>query len=149
MGLLLLMSLLWTFSTRCTNFSNFVYQAQVQISKGDYSSFLFRGDLKKASGYGFFLFSNGSYGLAVDPGSGSQARTLLEGITIPIALEKAYQVAIVARGSNFDIYLNGSYVNSARDGDATFSSGTIGLGAGTLNTNMADIVYTQVQVWKL
>ena len=134
---------------RTTNFSNFAYQAQMQMSKGDYCIFLFRGNLVKQVGYFFDLSSNGEYSLFATTGPNSQARTLVQGVTIPIAVGQAYQVAIVARGNKFDIYINGSYVNSARDGKAISNSGAIGLGAGTINSNTADVVYTEVQVWNL
>jgi serine/threonine protein kinase len=134
---------------RTTDFSNFAYQAQMQMSKGDYCIFLFRVNLVKQVGYIFDLFSNGVYRLLAITGPNSQDRVLLNGITIPIAVGQAYQVTIVARGNNFDVYINGSYVNSARDIKATSNSGVIGLGAGTFNSNTADVVYTEVQVWNL
>ncbi len=61
-----------------------------------------------------------------------------------------YQVAIVARGNNLSIYINGAYVKSTYDSAATSNSGVIGLGVATGTANTADVVFfTQVQVWQL
>jgi serine/threonine protein kinase len=136
---------------RGTNFGDFVYQVQMQITQGDYGGLLFRSDLTTGVGYAFFVGADGTYKLVAYPGSGNQPKVLVSGINIniPIVRGQAYQVAVVAQGNNFDLFINGSYIGSTHDSKANSASGVLGLTAGTINASSSDVAYTQVQVWKL
>ena len=55
-------------------------------------------------------------------------------------------IAIVANGTNIDLYINSTKVDSATD--AAYSSGQIGLIASTIN-NRTEAVYTNLKLWVL
>jgi len=140
-----------TFST-CfgtnTNFSNFTFQAEMVISKGDGGGLLFRGNTKTSQLYRVTFFTNGHYGVYVYVDTtGTNARILkYDVMPSSVDLTQTNTVGVVARGSTITIYLNQTEVTSITD--STYSSGEIGFSAYDL-TNATDVVFTNAKVWQL
>ncbi|HEX7737547.1 MAG TPA: protein kinase [Ktedonobacteraceae bacterium] len=52
---------------------------------------------------------------------------------------------VIARGNNFQLFINGSFVGKIQD--STFSSGQIGVAAGTLSANSGNASFTNLRVY--
>ena len=131
-----------------THFSNFTFEAEMNISKGDGGGLLFRGNPQTDQLYRVTFFTNGHYGLYVYvDNTGTNAR-ILKYDTYPsgVDLTNTNTVSVVARGSTLTIYLNHTEVTSVTD--STFSSGAIGFSAYDL-TNPTEVIFTNAKVWQL
>jgi len=132
-----------------SNFSNFAFQVQMTILKGDRGGIIFRSD---SAGTKFYLLrfdQNGTYNFFVYSGnSGSNAKNLLEGSapSFHTGANQANQIAVVARGSNIYLYVNQQYLTSLTD--STYSSGSIAVFAED-HTNSTEVAFSNAQVWKL
>jgi hypothetical protein len=126
-----------------TNFSNFAFQVQMTIVKGDSGGLVFRADSANSKFYYFQVNQSGSYGLYA---YNNTVQTLAEGfIDIPtITLNQPYLVAVVARGQTIDLYVNLHLITSVTDG--TFSHGQIGVAA-TFDSQATEVMYSNVKVW--
>ncbi|GAC1379988.1 MAG: hypothetical protein NVSMB33_05600 [Ktedonobacteraceae bacterium] len=132
-----------------TNFSNFALQVQMNILKGDRGGIIFRSNSTATRFYLLRIDQSGSYDLYVYvDNNGSNARSLIQSSTTAIhtGLNQNNQIAVVARANNIYIYINQQYVNSISD--STYSSGSIAVFAED-HTQATDVVFTNVQVWKL
>jgi hypothetical protein len=130
-----------------TDFSNFLFQAQVNVLSGDGAGIDFRGDTSKISEYTFIFFTDGSYGILNY--NNSSAGTLLTSGTssaIKTGNNQNNLVAVFAHGQSIDVFVNNQHVTSVSDG--TFSHGSIGLAAADL-TNTTEVAFNGAKVWKL
>lgn len=131
-----------------TNFSNFTFEAEMNISKGDGGGLLLRGNPQTDQLYRVTFFTNGHYGVYVYvDNTGTNAR-VLKYDTYPsgVDLTNTNTVSVVARGSTLTIYLNDTEVTSVTD--STFMSGAIGFSAYDL-TNPTEVIFTNAKVWQL
>ncbi|MDQ2715252.1 MAG: hypothetical protein M3Z08_10125 [Chloroflexota bacterium] len=132
---------------RSTSFSNFVYQVQLTIDKGDQGGILFRGDGSQGAYYIFRIGTNGSYALDIYTGS-AQGTTLNSGFNAAISIgpNQSNTLAVIAQNNTIDLYANQQYI--AAISDSTLSSGQIGVVAldYTLPT---EVEFSNAQVWKL
>jgi len=132
-----------------SNFSNFAFQVQMTILKGDRGGIIFRSDSAATKFYLLRFDQNGTYNLFVYSGnSGSNAKNLLEGSapSFHTGANRANQIAIVARGSNIYLYVNQQYLTSLTD--STYSSGSIAVFAED-HTNSTEVAFSNAQVWNL
>jgi hypothetical protein len=132
-----------------SNFSNFAFQVQMTILKGDRGGIIFRSDSAATKFYLLRFGQDGTYNLFVYTGnSGSNAKNLLEGSapTFHTGTNQANEIAVVASGSNMYVYVNQQYVASLADG--TYSSGEIAVFAED-HTNSTEVAFSNAQVWKL
>ena len=132
-----------------SNFSNFAFQVQMTILKGDRGGIIFRSDSAATKFYLLRFDQDGTYNLFVyTDNSGSNAKNLLEGSapTFHTGANQANEIAVVARGSNMYVYVNQQYVTSLTDG--TYSSGEIAVFAED-HTNSTEVAFSNAQVWKL
>lgn len=131
------------------NFSNFAFQVQMTILKGDRGGIIFRSDSAATKFYLLRFDQNGTYNLFVYSGSsGSNAKNLLEG-TAPsfhTGANQANKIAVVARGGSIYVYVNQQYLDSVND--SSYSSGLIALFAED-HTNSTEVAFSNAQVWKL
>lgn len=119
-------------------FSNFVFQAQMTILKGDYGGIVFRTNKDNPFGYRFAFglgICNFHYGNKELANSGIRAN-----------LNQTYLLTAIARGSSIYLYIDKQWVATVEDNSA--SSGGIGLMAGDF-ANEADVAFRNVQVWNL
>jgi eukaryotic-like serine/threonine-protein kinase len=128
-----------------TNFSNFVYQVQMTITQGDAGGIVFRFDETQGTHYLFLFGSDGSYRFDIYHNN-HNVSTLKSGpsSTINADLNQPILVAVVANGSNIDLYVNNSHIDSVSDG--TYSQGEIGVAA-VSSGNPTEAVFSNAKVW--
>ncbi len=135
---------------KSTDFSNFVFEVQMQVIKGDEGAITFRVTDTVAHNqyYDFYVGDDGSYGLYVVNDSG---KTLAYGSSSAInrGLNQTNVVAVVAQGSSIKLYVNHQLITSATD--STYSHGNIGVEADPFNNNghPTEVVYSNAKVWTL
>jgi hypothetical protein len=130
-----------------TNFSNFAYQVQMTITYGDAGGIVFRVDETRGTYYLFRIGSDGSYGLDIYDNN-NNVSTLRSGpsSTINTGLDQSILVAVVANGSNIDLYMNDKKIDNVSDG--TYSQGEIGVAAVSFgNPTPTVAVFSNAKVW--
>lgn len=137
-----------------TAFSDFTYQVQMVITKGDAGGVAFRSIQSGGASVGYFAFitAEGEYILAAR--DTEEFKTLKQG-TNP-AIKKGYNqpniVAIVARGNTFELYVNEQAV--AKVTDSGYTQGRIGMTTAPLGDsdnpgNPTEAVFSNAKVWQL
>lgn len=134
---------------QASNYSNFAFQVQMNILKGDRGGIIFRADSANFKFYLFRVGQDGSYNLFlyVD-NNGSHARSLIQGNTSAIhtGQNQNNTVAVVARNANLYLYVNQLYIASVSDN--TFGSGQIGLFAED-QKNPTEVAFSNLKIWTL
>ncbi len=132
-----------------STFSDFAYEVQMTIIKGDGGGILIRDD-KKGNGYYFFITQDGNYGFATYnncPGNNCNV-TLLRNTSnlsaIHTGLNQSNLVAVVAQGSTIELYVNNQGIDSVSD--SNYSQGHIGVAASDMN-NPTEVVFSNTKVW--
>ena len=134
-----------------TDFSNFVFEVQMQVIKGDGGGIDFRDENTATANkyYDFYVWRDGSYEL--DVVNGGSAKTLSSGSSVAInqSLNQTNVVAVVAQGSLIKLYVNHQLITSATD--STYSHGQIGVEANPFvnNGHPTEVVYSNARVWML
>jgi eukaryotic-like serine/threonine-protein kinase len=132
-----------------SNFSDFAYQVQMTIVKGDRGGILIRDDTK-GNGYYFFIDQNGNYGFGTYsncPGNNCKlrpSRNTSNIAAIKTGLNQSNLVAVVAHGSTIDLYVNHHGIDSVSD--SSYSQGHIGVFARDEN-NPTEVVFSNAKVW--
>jgi eukaryotic-like serine/threonine-protein kinase len=136
-------------TARTTDFSNFAYQVQMVITRGDYGGIIFRANAATGQYYYLRIGQDGSYVLLlyVD-NQANHAHILTSGLTpsIHIGLNQSNLVAIVARNSTFDLYVNKLYIATVND--HSYSHGQIAVVAED-EGNLTLVLFSNAKVWKL
>ena len=135
---------------QATNFSDFAYQVQMSIVKGEFGGMVFRADGSQSKYYSFFIDGSGNYTLitSVD-NTGTHDYVLRQGTSalIRTGLNQVNTLAVIARGSSIYLYINQKYIASASD--SSYHAGQIGVFGGNVTQAPADVVFSRVQVWNL
>ncbi len=135
-------------TARTTDFSNFAYQVQMVITRGDYGGIIFRANATTGQYYYLRIGQDGSYVLLlyVD-NQASHARILTSGLTpfIHIGLNQSNLVAVVARNSTIDLYVNKQYITTVND--HSYSHGQIAVVAED-EGNLTLVLFSNARVWK-
>src|SRR5215471_3284125 len=132
--------------TEATNFSNFVYQVQMTITAGESGGLLFRVDSTHSKFYYLRVSQNGSFEFGLSTGSGIQVLQSGTSLTVKSGLNQSNLLAVVASGSNIDLYVNHQHI--AYFNDSTYSQGQLGVCA--LDTShVTEVIYSDALVWKL
>ncbi len=128
--------------------SNFAFQAQMTIIKGDEGGLIFRLNIASSSlnSYLFLVDSLGNFRL-IALQNNNNARQLANGVNpaIKVGLNQSNLLAVIARGSNLYLYANKQYITSVMDN--TFSDGVVGVFAA--GANATDVAFSNAQVWRL
>lgn len=124
------------------NVSDFAYQVQMTMLKGDRGGIVFRSS--DTSGYYFSTGIDGSYALAAF-GNGFY-NVLQKGTISPVKLKQPVVMAVVARGTDIELYVNYHKIGSVSD--STLSSGEVSVAAEDVNTT-TEIAFNNAKVWKL
>ena len=136
-------------TARTTDFSNFAYQAQMTIISGDYGGLIFRANTVTGQYYYFRIGRDGSYILIryVD-NQNIHAQILTDGVASVIRtnLNQANLIAIVARGSTYDLYINKQYITGVND--ISYSHGQIAVTAED-EGNSTEVLFSDAKVWTL
>lgn len=130
-----------------TNFSNFAYQVQMIVDKGNQGGILFRATGSKGSFYFFRIGIDGSYALDLYK-SATQATTLRQGFSAAITtgLTQSNQIAVIAIKGSFYLYINQQFVVALAD--STLTSGAIGVAAVDTQAS-TEIEFSSAQVWNV
>jgi hypothetical protein len=130
-------------------FTNFTYEVEMNISKGDAGGIVFRADSTNTKFYYFRFDQSGIFSLLlyVD-GTGATSRLLKSGFSPAIAFSPnaTNSVAVVARNETISLYLNQQFLTSVTD--STYTRGQIGVTAED-SSNATEVIFTHAKVWKL
>ena len=126
--------------------SNFAYQVQMTIIKGDHGGISFRSPAG-GSLYYFYIDTRGNYELDLNKDH-NFVRTISSGFSSAIrtGYNQSNFIAVVAQGNSFDLYVNLQHV--AHTTDATFSSGQVGVLV-IDNGHSTEAAFSNVKVWTL
>ncbi len=134
-----------------TNFSNFAYEVQMTIIRGDAGGILFRGGSAIVGAFYYFTVSlDGYYEVFFCPPNSNSCNDLVTSTRSPAikpGLNQVNLLAVVANGSTFTIYVNHHPITSFND--STFRQGQIGVVASPLGTNghPTEVVFSNAKVW--
>lgn len=130
-----------------TSFSNFAFQVQMNITRGDAGGLIFRGNSSASKFYAFQVGQDGSYDLFASQDRTHSSDLLLgNSPTIKKNTGQTNLVTIIARGGNISFYINKQYTGNVSDG--TFKSGQIGFFA-LDHTNPTDVTFSNLRIWQL
>lgn len=135
---------------QATNFSNFAYQVEMTIVKGEYGGIFFRSDPVKHGEYDFIFTPSGNYYFLltlIAPNTGKSNSTQLLYGTAPgfkTGLNQKNLITAIARGSRISLYVNQQYINSVTDN--TVVSGFIGVRASEISQS-TEVIFKNAQVW--
>jgi hypothetical protein len=134
-----------------SDYSNFTYQATMQINKGSIAGITFRGDENAGKNYSFIFDKSGAYVLFLYTSSSSKPSQLQSGDAssagFKAGLGQSNDIGVVARGSSIDLYVNKQKVASITD--STLSHGQIGFIVYDTGNDATDASFTNAEVWKL
>jgi hypothetical protein len=132
---------------QATNFSNFAFQAQMTIIRGDEGGLIFRANNANSNFYYFRVGRDGYYALFLSKGNNLNT-TLAEDTSsaIKTAPGQTNILTVIARGGTLYFFVNTQFVASVSDN--TFTHGAIGVVAGDL-THPADVAFTHAEVWQM
>jgi hypothetical protein len=124
-----------------SSFSNFAFQVQMTILKGDVGGIVFRT-------YYFVYFSTeGKYTISFALSNGSQYSAGGSAASFKTGLGQSNLVSIVAHDSTFYLYVNKQYVTQFRDN--TYSAGFAGMYAQNNTSPSTEVAFNNAQVWKI
>jgi Domain of Unknown Function (DUF1080)/zinc-ribbon domain len=132
---------------KATDYTNFAYEVQMKVLKGDGGGILFHVENTNPNEYyEFDVAQDGSYGLyKADAG---KYPTLTTG-TSPVVhqgLNQTNVLAVVVQGNKITLYVNGKLVDTVTD--STFTHGQIGVSASVYN-QVTEASFTNARLWKL
>ena len=136
-----------------TNFSNFAYQVQMTITKGDGGGIIFRSNSSGSQLYYFRVGQDGSYDLNLSTGQAPDKKVQSgSSSAIRTGLNQSNVIAVVAGGSAINLYVNHRLIASVNDG--TYSQGAIGVfafdnGHPQSNIVSTEAVFSNAKVWTL
>lgn len=139
-------------STPCfadgTSFSNFTYQANLQITRGDCAGLIFRANNNNANYYIFSICTDGSYHFYNDANKQQTSIVNASSPNIRTALNAINIIAVVAHGSSIKFYINSSAQAVYTTTDTLYTNGEIGVIA-TDNTKPTTAIFLVAQVYRL
>ncbi len=130
-----------------TNFSNFAFQAQMTIIRGDEGGLIFRSNNANSNFYYFRIGHDGYYALFLSKNNKLDS-TLAEDVSSAIntTFGQTNTLTVIARSSTLYFFVNKQFVASVSD--STFTAGSIGVVAGDLS-HSTDVAFTHAEVWRL
>lgn len=130
-----------------TSFSNFAYQVQMTIAKGDAGGVFFRGNRNASQFYLLSIARDGTFDLFVSKDQNhSSDLNFGNSSAIKKNLGQANLITIIVRGRSIYFYINKQYAGNVND--STYSSGQIGVFVDA-HTTATDVAFSNAQVWKL
>ncbi|HEY4034111.1 MAG TPA: serine/threonine-protein kinase [Ktedonobacteraceae bacterium] len=132
-----------------SQYSNFAAEVKMMINQGDCGGLTIRGNSDHTTMYFFRVCQNGSYSFAKYVSNSASNAIMLKSGSSAVIKQGTGQlnvIAIVANGSNFDLYVNHQKIDSASD--STYSRGGIGLFADAPD-NATMVTYQDVRVWTI
>jgi hypothetical protein len=128
-----------------THFSNFTFEAQADIIKGDEAGLIFRANDSSSQFYVFRINRDGTYALYISQNEKNSVPIAEDSSNaIKTGLGQTNILTVIARSSNIYMYINKQFVGSVND--STYTSGEIGVFAGD-NTNATEVAFRNVRVF--
>jgi serine/threonine protein kinase len=130
-------------------YSNFTFEVKMTINQGDCGGLVIRGNSDSSNLYLFRVCQDSyCYFFKYESHSGSDTAALASGNSSAInqGTGQANTIAVVAKGSHFDLYVNGQKIGSVSD--SVYSQGYIGLIADAPN-NATTVTYQDARLWTL
>jgi hypothetical protein len=146
-------------SYTASSFTNFVYQAELKIVTANTCGYIFFRSylapiVNLRTSYSFSICLDGSYSLSSESsGVPSSITSHLPGGTSPFINQGVGQlnlIAVVANGTNFDLYVNGNLL--AHVSDSTSGQGSIGVGVESSSGQPVagqEVDFNDLKVWTL
>jgi hypothetical protein len=130
-----------------TNFSNFSFQAQMTIIRGDEGGLIFRSNNTNSDFYYFRIGHDGYYALFLSKNNKLDS-TLAEDVSSAINTTPGQTniLTVIARSSTLYFFINKQFV--ANVSNSTFTAGSIGVVAGDLS-HPTDVAFSHAEVWRL
>jgi hypothetical protein len=134
-------------SAEVTDFSNFAFEVQAKILKGDCAGMVFRADSNTGKLYFFEVCQDGTYLFSryLDF-TGNNVKDLAGGSSAAITtgLNQTNVIAVVAQGNSLSIYVNKQKIAGVTD--STFTHGQIGLFTDATN-HPTNVAFNNAKVW--
>ncbi len=136
----------WYCSDYSSTFSDFAYQVQMAIIKGDTGGISFRIS-GSGSLYYFYIDTQGNYELDVNENH-NFIRAISRGSSpaIKTGYNQPNLIAVVAQGNSFDLYVNLQHLVHVNN--TTFSTGQVGVIV-IDRGHPTEVVFRYAKVWKL
>jgi hypothetical protein len=128
--------------------SNFVYQVDMNIVKGDAGGLIVRADQQNTRSYIFVVGQDSSYSLYYYAGNTQKAaQHIADGYSdlIKTGYNHENTLGVLASGTSLDFYINQKYVASVAD--AKMTSGQVGVLANNYK-NATEVIYSHAKIWK-
>jgi hypothetical protein len=131
-----------------TDFSNFAFEVQMQIIKGDAGGILFRVENTNPNQYyALYVGQDGTYFL--NRANGADYPTLTNGTSAAInqGLNQTNVIAVVAQGNTITLYVNHHQIADVTD--SNYSHGQIGFLASPQANggHQTEVVFSNARVW--
>jgi hypothetical protein len=135
-----------------TNFSNFAFEVDMTITKGDCGGVIFRADNANYKYYLLSICQDGTFSFSKYKSNKSPySDTLINSSnSIPYinkSLDHTNIIAVVANKSNLMLFVNRHQIGSVTDN--TYTQGQIGLIADNNSSPSTSVSYTNAKVWTL
>lgn len=131
------------------SFTNFAYEVQMTIIKGDGGGIIFRQDAATNSAYYFGIGQDGSYQFALYSIYSNGGQTLKEDMAPDVIHTGPGQknvIAVVANGADIELFVNQQLITSITD--TTYNQGQIAVAAETTGTQ-TEVAFSNARVWTL
>jgi hypothetical protein len=125
-----------------THFTDFAFEVQAAVISGTSSGIVFRADRATTHLYYFILDESGNFYLKVYFDKLGTSSVIASGSNPAINTNGHNLIAVVARGSQIDLYVNRHLIKTLSD--TTFSSGQIGV-----VVLAGEVAFSNARVWKL
>ncbi|HEY6542963.1 MAG TPA: family 16 glycoside hydrolase, partial [Ktedonobacteraceae bacterium] len=127
-------------------YSNFTFEAQAKIIKGDCGGLIFRADTNAGKFYLYEVCANGSYNLYQykDLNGDSNLLANASSPAIKSGLNQTNTLAVTAQGSTLTLYMNGQKMTSVTN--SAFTQGQVAFVADSFN-NTTGIVFSNARLW--
>ena len=131
-----------------STFSDFAFEAQMQIIKGDAGGLVFRVTRYSTTNnlYAFYIGQDGSYNLNLQNATGFPILTRGSNPAIHQGLNQTNLIAVVAQGSTIMLYVNHQFITKVTN--STYTSGQLGVFVTPYN-QPSEVVFSNVKVWRL
>jgi hypothetical protein len=126
------------------SFANFVFEVKMTIKQGGCGGMELRTDPSTGAGYVFFVCSDGTW--QFDRYTDFSTSTVLGSDSGSALTPGQHTIAVVAKGSNFALYLDNTNTQLGSVSDSTYSQGDIALIADD-ETKTTKVEYSDAAVW--
>jgi serine/threonine protein kinase len=139
-------------AAKTTDFTNFIYEVQMKIVKGDWGGIAFRIDPMSSNHFShssFVINQNGSYSVDTSTSIDANGNLLAQGSSSAIhqGLNQTNLVAVVVSGTITRLYVNHKRI-AVVGSNTFFPHGEIGVIA-TSSGNQTEVTFQNANVWKL